>query len=180
MGFLKTLFTIRDIIKNEKKRQKHYIAMSNEDLQLLNEDELYDALEAKILKKTSKLEILDAIHSLNEQERIFFILNLFDMEMQNGGLCQFYVNSSKDAAPFVSDCLNKIGATAYQKLYDDFNNQNDIVLTDLNSFNISDVDEFVQQTKRFPFDAFDDQYYKLCEMDPLNQKLVQYIRKEIR
>lgn len=48
-----------------------------------------------------------------------------------------------------------------------------INLSNLDSFQISDISEYATQTKRYGFDDFDDQFYRL---PPLQNYLVQYIR----
>ena len=52
----------------------------------------------------------DDIDRLTDDEKVFFVLYLFNMEVQNGGLCQFFVNSTSIYAPLISDYLDKVGA----------------------------------------------------------------------
>ena len=49
-----------------------------------------------------------------------YVAAILDMEIQNGGLCQFFVNSSRMVAPIVSEYMSIIGATEHKNLYDTF------------------------------------------------------------
>lgn len=102
------------------------------------------------------------------------------MEIQNGGLCQFFVNSSREVAPYILECLEVIGATAYAELLSDFVIKNDISLNDLGSFITEDIDEYEEQTERYPFDEFDDAYYELYEKEPLERFLLEYVKKNLK
>ena len=101
------------------------------------------------------------------------------MEVQNGGLCQFFVNSSRDVAPYVVESLNEIGAINYKILLSNFVEEHNINLSDLDSFMIEEVEEFEAQTKRYPFDDFDDKYYELYEKEPLEDLLISYAKKHL-
>ena len=98
------------------------------------------------------------------------------MEVQNGGLCQFFVNSSRDVAPYIIECLKIIGADSYKNLLSEFVEKHNINLNDLDSFMIEDVAEYEAQTERYPFDDFDDKYYELYENEPLEELLIVYVK----
>ena len=98
------------------------------------------------------------------------------MEIQNGGLCQFFVNSSRSLAPYIEDNLNKIGATEHKKLFTEFIENNNIDVNNLDSFIISDVEEYVAQTKRYDFDSFDNKY---IELPTLQSYITEYIKTNI-
>ena len=98
------------------------------------------------------------------------------MEIQNGGLCQFFVNSSRSLAPYIEDNLNKIGATEHEKIFTEFIENNNIDVNNLDSFIISDVEEYEAQTKRYDFDSFDNKYIKL---PTLQSYITEYIKPNI-
>lgn len=175
-----TFKALRSFLKSrneEKARIDKYTRMSERELAYLEDEEFYEALEVRLEERLGNKEVSEALAQLTVEERIFYVLNLFDMEVQNGGLCQFYVNSSRDVAPLVAECLHTVGAESYQKLYEGFNKKNGIDVTDLTSFIMSDIDEFEEQKQRYDFDAFDDTYYCIYEEEPLNQKIIQYQRR---
>ena len=69
-----------------------------------------------------------------------------------------------------------IGAFAQQKLYDDFIGKYHIDVTDLSSFDIESFEDFTAQYERYPFDEFDDAFYK---MKPLQDYLTKFVRDNI-
>ena len=66
----------------------------------------------------------DDISQLDDNEKVFFVLYIFNLEIQNGGLCQFFVNSSRAYATLISQYLEIIGALEHKMLYDDFVKEN--------------------------------------------------------
>ena len=151
--------------------------LHGEDLRKLSDDKLFE---------TVYLQTLDLVESFPDEEaaltqispvqRTVYILSIYDMEIQNGGLCQFFVNSSRSLAPQVTPCLKTVGAEAHNQLFAEFVANNQIDLYSLDSFEITDVEEYAAQTERYDFDSFDNAY---CELTPLQNYLVAYIKANI-
>lgn len=59
---------------------------------------------------SKKCEYGDHIEKLNEHERIIFITQSLEQEVNNGGFSQFFFNSSGDFSNEVADAFVKIGA----------------------------------------------------------------------
>lgn len=57
-----------------------------------------------------KCEYGDAIEKLNEHERVFFVTQTLEQEVNNGGFAQFFYNSSGDYSNELVDAFVKIGA----------------------------------------------------------------------
>lgn len=57
-----------------------------------------------------KCEYGDAIDNLNEHERVIFIAQILEQEVNNGGFDQFFYNSSGDFSNELVDAFTKIGA----------------------------------------------------------------------
>lgn len=107
----------------------------------------------------------DDISQLDENEKVLYVLFTFNLEVQNGGLCQFFVNSSREYAPLVSGYLEVVGALEHKELYDNFVIDNKLDLTDLSSFEITDLSEFKEKNNEYPFDEFDDLFYDLKNLE---------------
>mgnify|MGYP003297115743 CR=1 FL=1 len=132
------------------------------------------------------VERIDILVELNDEDaenapltlpqRYCYALNLLELEVNNGGLCQFFVNSSRLAASWVSDGLAAIGATEHKELFDGFINKYKINVNDLASFSIRRARDFEKQAKRYPFDEYDDSFYALPS---LREPLTAYIRQHI-
>ena len=117
-----------------------------------------------------------AFQQIKSECRIVFTVSVFDMEIQNGGLCQFFVNSSETLALHVNEYLEIVGAEEHLKLFANFVRDNHIDLNNLDSFRISDIEEFSQQSERYDFEAFDKAY---SELPPLTDYITEYIKANI-
>ncbi|MBR1811258.1 MAG: DUF4375 domain-containing protein [Clostridia bacterium] len=163
--------------KEEKKRQLRYIQMSAEDFAQLPENELFDAAYARTNAKLDRFEnVRDGVRTLSKPQKVFFAASYYEMEVSNGGLCQFFVNSSRCIAPVLSECLQEIGADEHKALFDAFVSDNQIDVRDFSSFEIDDLSAFTAQTERYPFDEFDEAFYAL---PPLTDYLTAYVQKHI-
>lgn len=180
-SFIKEAIEVRKAIKSSVKdyleKEKLYKAMSNEELRNLPDDELVSAVNVRILGKTDEFEdTKEGMKALNEKERVFYVLNYLDMEVQNGGLCQFFVNDSRAVAPYVSGYMELVGAEEHKKLYDGFISKYSIDLENLSSFDSETAEEFIEQYDRFPFDEYDDAFY---ELEPIENYLLKFVKENI-
>lgn len=171
MGILKTVFSLVKDIRQAKRKSEKYKQMTNSQLLALDDEELFDAVWNVL-----SYDIDEVNDVANEYQRVFYTLAYFEMEVNNGGLCQFFVNSSREWAIYVSDSLNIIGADKIKKIFDDFIMKNNINLNDLSSFIINDISEFENQNKRYDFDSFDDYFY---ENSDIHRLLIDYARNNI-
>ena len=118
-------------------------------------------------------EVNAGVSQLTEHQKVFFALNYLDMEIANGGLCQFLVNDGGMFAPYISDYLDTVGAEEHQKLFDDFCAENKIDPADTSAFAFSSIPAFTDLYNQYPFDQFDEAYYQL---EPLSGYLVNYLQ----
>ena len=58
-----------------------------------------------------KCEYGDAVEKLSEEERTFYITQILEQEVNNGGFAQFFYNSSGDFSNEIVGAFEKIGAT---------------------------------------------------------------------
>ena len=158
-------------MKNMKKAKK-IRAMSKEELLALTDEEFFDAVEC--VCEDAVYDIKDS--HINEEQKLVYSLNKFEAEVNNGGLCQFFVNSSSECAPYISKALELIGAYEIKTTFDKFISYNNINVNDLSSFKISEIDEYEAQTQRCDFDSFDNIFY---EDENFHQKIIDYARKNI-
>lgn len=162
-----------DFMEEFKKRQEQYIGMSASELASLSDQELYEAAIARTESKVLQEDLIDGIRAMSRPEQVFYVTFSYDAEIMNGGLCQFFVNSSRAFAPLVAECLGEISAMEHKELFEDFVSENRIDLNDLSSFVIEDAYEFEIQMGRYPFDTFDNSFYSL---EPIQEYLTAYLR----
>ena len=165
------------IIEKMKKKQinnkryeelQYYLNLSTEELLKLDDMKLYNAIITRIENKNILL--------LSEEEKITYETMIYNNEINNGGLCQFFTNSSAEVAPYISNNLKILKATEHKKLYDNFIKKNKIDIKKLSKFEITSIEEFEKNLKQYPFNEFDNQFYKL---QPLHIYINQYIKNNI-
>ena len=171
--FIKALFTaLKDGHRLRPNKNVH-----GEKLLELPDDQLFEAVYFYNLDLVESYpDEVNALLQISPERRVVYILSLFDMELQNGGLCQFFVSSSRSLAPYVDECLQAIGAEKHRKLFAEFVSNNQIDLGNLDSFRISDIEDYAAQTERYDFDAFDNSFF---ELSPLQDFIVAYIKANI-
>lgn len=175
MGIIKDIFRTIKVVKENNAIAKEFYSMSVEELSRLPDEKLNDAIDTILYFN----EDIDDLEKYNEVQLTAITIKCFDNEIQNGGLCQFFVNSSRDYAPYVVESLDRIKAVETSQMFQKFIEENQIDLNDLSSFIISDVDEFETQNKRYPFDSFDDKYYENYVNENLQDLLADYVRNNI-
>jgi hypothetical protein len=113
---------------------------------------------------------------LTENQKVVFALNYLDMEVANGGLCQFFANDRGLVAPYIGEYLKLVGAEEHQALFDGFLAKYGIDANDLSEFSFTTIEEFVELYDLYPFDEFDDPYYQL---PPLSSYLAPLVRENL-
>ncbi len=143
----------------------------------LSDDDLFETVYFQNIEIAESSEDPDKeLEQFQGARRIVYILGLYDAEVQNGGLCQFFVNSSRNVAPYVIEALSAVGAKEHLELFQEFVTTNNINTSNLDSFKVFSKRGYIKQTKRFDFDAFDEKYY---ELPVLQEKIVAYIKANI-
>lgn len=156
---------------------RKYSEMTSSELQKLSDDELFQAALTRTEDKVDRYEnSLEGVKALSHTERVFYVTSLYEMEVLNGGLCQFFVNSSRELAPLLSEALAEIGADEHQALFDGFIQENEIDVSDLSSFIITKTRDFQAQAERYPFEAFDNAF---MELKPIQDILPSFVREHL-
>lgn len=151
--------------------------LHGKDLLKLSDDKLFETVYLQTLDLVESFpDEESALAQISPVQRTVYILSIYDMEIQNGGLCQFFVNSSRSLAPYVEQCLKTVGAEAHSQLLAEFIANNHLDLYNLDSFEISGIEEYAAQVERYDFDTFNDAY---CELIPLQDYIITYIKANI-
>ena len=166
----------RKLIKEMKRQQEKYRTMSTEELAQLPDCELYGAVFSRIEDKMNYDDQAQSYSVFSQPQKIVYALHILEAEVNNGGLCQFFVNSSRMFAPYISEYLGIIGAEEHQQLFDHFIHSNGIDVNELSSFRIQRIADFEMQTQRYPFDEYDDAFYALPSLE---EPLTAYIKANL-
>lgn len=162
---------------NLNKKDTTYLKMTSDELKEIDDDELFMVILMRCEDKFNQFADLNVgITFLNEKQRIFYSLYLFECEVNNGGLCQFFSNSSCFLAPLVSKYMEIIGANEHKNLYDRFIKKHNLDVSNLTSFGSNTSDDFLSHYEQYPFDEYDDAFYA---MNPLHEYLINYVKKNI-
>jgi len=142
-------------------------AMTDEDLIMHISERLWSAV-------FSDADAQVGFAGLTEHQKVVFALNYLDMEVANGGLCQFFANDGGLVAPYIREYLKTVGAEEHRALFDGFTGKYGIDVNDLSEFSFTTIEEFVELYALYPFDEFDDAYY---ELPPLSSYLAPVVRE---
>ncbi|MBQ3082000.1 MAG: DUF4375 domain-containing protein [Clostridia bacterium] len=160
-----------------KKKEALYMSMTHKELSSLSDDCFFEAIMYRTEHWVGLYEQWEeGVNSLNPYQKIFYSVNWLAAEVNNGGLCQFFVNSSRMVAPYVSEYMSAIGAMEHKKLFDKFVSDNNIDLNNLSSFDVDSFEEFNEQSERYPFDEYDDAFFNLT---PLEEYLTQFAKEHL-
>ena len=144
-------------------------ATSNANEILAMEDnDMYDALMTRFMDAD--------LNTLNQKQLTVATLINFESEMMGGGLCQFFTNDYPGYAQYVSNDLKEIGATEMQAHYTRFITQNGIDVTQMDSFRIIGIFDYLEQYERFPYEAFDNTFSEIYHNENLSDMLLAYVR----
>jgi len=146
--------------------------MSKEKLLSLDDDDFFETMMLRYMDQPNGLRDFSA----TQEQTTYYTLMCLLMEVENGGLCQFFVNSSGECAPYVSEALERVGAPELKKRYDAFVADNRIDVNDLSYFRTEGLRDYEALTRQFDFDSFDDAFYA---DDSLYALIIRYARENI-
>lgn len=142
--------------------------LSSEEIRIMEDLEMYDALIMRFMDADP--------NTLNQKQLTVAALITFDAEMMNGGLCQFFVNDYSGYAQYVSGALEEVGAVEMQKHYSSFVNQNEIDVTQMDSFRIASVQDYAKQFENYPYEEFDNTFSEIYQKENLGDLLLSFVR----
>lgn len=134
----------------------------------------YDELYEKIVMVTDCPEVSEKFNAQQEAAKAMHIVAIFDMEIQNGGLCQFFSNGGSPYATKVIGSLQFLGLEPMALLYKSFIEDHRIDPTDLTSFHCDKVEDFAALCAKYPYDEFDDAYMGLWESLNFSQAMLRF------
>ncbi len=137
-----------------------------------NGEKLYDTFRWKYYVLEPGINAV----SDSEAGKVLYTLYAFEMEMDCGGLCSFFINSSSECAPYVSWALDKAGAFRLKEMYDSFISESGIDVNDLSEFKTDATDRYETLYSKYDFDSFDEAFYAIYEEENLHDAIIEYIR----
>ena len=114
---------------------------------------------------------LSDFEDMSPERKTAYTAACLDLEIMNGGLCQFFANCP-DIAAYVPEALDRLGAAEHKTLYEQFLADNAIDPLDP-LFQTETIEEFSRLYDLYPWDDFDDAY---CILTPMSELLEAYIQ----
>ena len=114
---------------------------------------------------------LSDFEDMSPEQKTAYTAACLDLEIMNGGLCQFFANCP-DCAAYVPEALDRLGAAEHKALYEQFLADNAIDPLD-SLFQTETIEEFSRLYDLYPWDDFDDAY---CALTPMAELLEAYIQ----
>lgn len=108
--------------------------------------------------------------AMSTEEKTAYTAACLELEIMNGGLCQFFANNP-DCADYVPTALENLGARNHRALYESFLLAAGIDPLDP-VFQTENMEEFSQLYDRWPWDDFDEAY---CNLTPMAELLEAYV-----
>lgn len=135
--------------------------------------EEYEALYLALAGRTSGPDD-EEFKNLPEEAQNLFIVSVLDMEVQNGGICQFFVNYGPACAERAADCLRAVGLDEMAAAYERFFRENGINPAELHEFHAETAEQFSALYKLHPYELFDDEYMKLRRTLKFEKNILEY------
>ena len=132
----------------------------------------YERLYFAVIEKVGGPETADfALHPSWEQSLL--IVMILNMEIQCGGLAQFFWNNGALYAALVPDALTETGLEDVRDLYEAFLRENGITLDEIDALRETDP-TITEIYSRHPFDEFDCRYMEIWAKTDLNQRFLDF------
>ena len=134
--------------------------------------------EKLYFRLVAKADDADNGEQLTEAEKALYTAALFDMEIQNGGICQFLVNCEPALAIRVSQSMRKIGLEEMAEAYDAFVRKYGIDVGNLAEFKVQSAEEYAELCRKYPYGEFDETYMKLRKKLRFTRTMLKYAETE--
>lgn len=157
-----------------------YVDLSKNDLIKLPDDELIQLVYHRTLDLQQRGQTeKEFVNSLEAENKVVYVCTTYLYEIENGGLCQYLINSSKYTAPYLIDSLDYIKAYKMQDLVEDFFDDNQLDYENLEQFYNNPDKDYMEYYKMYPFEAFDDKFSEYRDEEEYYYLLAEYIRSNI-
>ena len=132
----------------------------------------FEALYFSVIGNVGGPETADFKTHSPEKQALFIAL-IFDMEIQCGGLAQFFWNDGSLYAALVPGSLRTLGLDEIATLYEAFLSENQITMEEIDTYR-ERFPDCVGLYDLHPFDTFDDAYMRLFEDTRFEKKLLRF------
>lgn len=136
---------------------------------------VYDNLFRKLSAAYDKE--YEIVLSWNKSRQAIYMISRLEAEVNNGGYNQFYFNSSGQFATALPEALKLVGATKFADLTERANSTFEKEKSKITEDQDGTVEGFSKSYENNPLNKFDEEFYKLNDVENLQKIQVDYIRK---
>jgi hypothetical protein len=136
---------------------------------------VYDNLFRKLSPAYDKE--YEIVLSWNKSRQAIYMISRLEAEVNNGGYNQFYFNSSGQFAAALPEALKLVGATKFADLTERANSTFEKEKSKITEDQDGSVEGFSKSYDNNPLNKFDEEFYKLNDVENLQKIQVDYIRK---
>ncbi|MGJ1225421.1 DMP19 family protein [Sphingobacterium siyangense] len=136
---------------------------------------VYDNLFRKLSAAYDKE--YEIVLSWNKSRQAIYMISRLEAEVNNGGYNQFYFNSSGQFAAALPEALKLVGATKFADLTERANSTFVKEKSKITEAQDGTVEGFSKSYENNPLNKFDEEFYKLNDVENLQKIQVDYIRK---
>lgn len=136
---------------------------------------VYDNLFRKLSAAYDK--DYEIVLSWNKSRQAIYMISRLEAEVNNGGYNQFYFNSSGQFAAALPEALKLVGATKFADLTERANSTFEKEKSKITEDQDGTVEGFSKSYENNPLNKFDEEFYKLNDVENLQKIQVDYIRK---
>jgi len=137
---------------------------------------VFDNLTQKLPTSYTEEEEYETVLGWNKSRQAIYMIWILESEVNSGGYNQFYSNSGGQYHKYLPDALKLVGA---DKLADLTQRANDVFEKENQKSTENQDSTIVEISKSYPsylFKRFDDEFYKIAQVENLNQIQVDFIR----
>ena len=154
-----------NFLKSRAEEFQKILEMPSSELLNMSDGQLIYSVCARIENSFSLDEALETnLDKLSPSQRSVYVLFLFDSEIKNGGMLQFFLNCKREVLHYVPDSFKTVGANEHGALIDEF--------VESSGFDFQNPADF----EKYNFDSFNSQYY---DLPSLSEILISYISSNI-
>ena len=173
------LFKRIQSIMGKKTLSKQFQPLNQEVLAALDEDGLYTALSSWFFHQEKRKTDEAFWKEMNENARIVYTAQRFEIEVNNGGIQQYFENNSGKTAPFLSTALNVLHAEQYLKLWKVFLEQTGMDSVTLSNIASGKAQDRLDAMSEEVLEEFDESFNKLESEETLEKRIIEYARGHI-
>ncbi|MBB1643018.1 DUF4375 domain-containing protein [Sphingobacterium sp. UME9] len=173
------LFGCSEPTKQNNSKPSNQTPLTEQIIDTTSDDMLLEVVYDNLFRKLSAAydKEYEIVLSWNKSRQAIYMISRLEAEVNNGGYNQFYFNSSGQFAAALPEALKLVGATKFADLTERANSTFEKEKSKITEDQDGTVEGFSKSYENNPLNKFDEEFYKLNDVENLQKIQVDYIRK---